>query len=265
MIPTDLFIVTYAKDFVYLRYCLLSIGKFCKRFNYLRVLVPHSDVEEAEKLLNEAKIMFPARIEGYEEKEGKGMLWHMRQIMHADTFTDGLIIAHFDADCIFTQPVEPPDFLNQDGKIFLRYEPFASICRRHAGMHQWQTCTQACLPFPVLNETMRAHPGVFNRSTYPLARELMEKKTGKSVDDYILAQQNAFPQTFCEFNTLGNVAMEKQRDLYHPVLQTGDAPKPPTPIQQFWGHGSISEPQEVWTAGKPNKVIPMRVIERVLL
>lgn len=264
MIPTDLFIVTFARDFVYLKYCLLSIGKFCRRFNYLRILVPHEDVEATQILVDSANILFPVRVEQYQEVSDKGMLLHMRQIMYADTFTDGELIAHLDADCIFTRPVEPTEFFNAEGKPFLRYEPFATIGKRHAGILEWQRCTQACLPFQVVNETMRCHPGVFHRSTYPLSRAMMIEATSRPVETYIMSGRNSFPQTFCEFNTLGNVALEKQRHLYEPVLQRGDAPDPPTPIQQFWSHGSINDPQEIWTAGKPVKEVPMRIIEEVL-
>jgi len=265
MMSTDLFIVTCGKDFGYLKYCLLSIAKYCKRFNYLRVLVPANDADAAEKMIADANIPFPSKAYGHCEPEGKGFLWHMRQIVHADTFTDAERIAHLDSDCIFTRLTEPDHFATAEGKIILRYEPFAIINKRHPQMNRWQVCTQACLRFPVLYETMRAHPGVFHRSTYQLARKLMEQATGHPVDDYILSCQNAFPQTFAEFNTLGNVAMEKQRELYHPVLQRGDAPDPPTPIQQFWSHGSINEPQEIWVAGKPTEQIPMDLIKRYVL
>jgi hypothetical protein len=261
----DLFIVTFARDFSYLKYCLLSIAKFVRRFSYLRILVPMEDVAGTEKLVEEAQFAYlPVKVIGYQEKPGKGMIWHMRQIMHAETFTDGQMIAHLDADCIFIKPTEPTDFLAADGKIILRYEPFASIGKRHAGMLEWQRCTQACLPFPVKNETMRCHPGVFHRTTYELARKLMEQHTKQPVDDYLLAQRNEFPQTFCEFNTLGNVALERQLDLYLPIRQKGDPTEPPTPIQQFWGHGPITGPQEVWVRGKPNKIVPLQMIESIL-
>ncbi len=264
MIATDLFIVTFARDFTYLKYCLISIGKFCRRFNYLRVLVPFEDAARANELLHDAGILFPARIEGYKEQPGKGMIWHMRQVMHADTFTDGQLIAHLDADCIFIKPVEPTEFLAPNEKIILRYEPFVTIGKRHAGILEWQKCTQACLPFPVRNETMRCHPGVFHRSTYELARKCMVKATGKPVDEYLLAQRNEFPQTFCEFNTLGNVAMEKQPELYELILQTSDVTTPPSPIRQFWSHGSINEPQSNWSEGQPVTEVPMKMIENVL-
>lgn len=265
MIPTDLFLVTFARDFVYLKYCLLSIGKFCRRFNYLRVLVPTQDMKATQVLVDAANILFPVRVEPYQEQPDKGMLLHMRQITYADTFTDGKFIAHLDADCIFTRPVEPTEFFNAEGKPFLRYEPFLTIGKRHPGVLEWQRCTEACLPFPVRNETMRCHPGVFHRSTYELTRVLIKQATHKEADDYIMSCRNAFPQTYAEFNTLGNVALEKQRDLYEPVLQKGDAPNPPTPIQQFWSHASPELPQEIWAAGKPIKEAPMRLIEKYVL
>lgn len=263
MISTDLFIVTFAKDFPYLKYCLLSIGKFARRFNYLRVLVPLEDVEATQKLIDEAAILFPARAEGYEEKPGKGMLWHMRQILHADTFTDGQLIAHLDADCIFTEHITPEDFLH-DGKVILRYEPFSSIGKRHDAMLRWQECTGRCLPLPVLNETMRCLPLVYHRSTYLLTRQMMEKKLNEGVNAYILRQENAFPQTWCEHNTLGNVAMELESAKYHCVKQTSDKPVPANKLQQFWSHGSIGQPQHIWIDGKQEMIVPIEFIEKTL-
>lgn len=260
---TDLFIVTYSKDFPYLRHCLRSIGKFCTGFSALRVLVPYSDVVGVMQMFETSGIPFRAAVEGYFEEPGRGMVQHMRNIIHADDYTMADVIAHLDADCIFTAPVTPESLMTE-GKPILRYEPFETINQRHPGVRMWQECTTACLPFPVKYETMRCHPGVFLKSTYPLTRELMKEATGKPASEYIMAQRNSFPQTFCEFVTLGNVALVKQRDLYYPVKQEGNRPVPDNNLQQFWGHGDIGQPQDIWVKGEQKPVIPIQMINEVL-
>jgi hypothetical protein len=261
---TDLMIVTFQKDFVYLRHCLLSISKFASGFSGVRLLVPNEDVSEAWALVDKTNTRkYPVVVDGYEEKPGKGFLWHERQITYADTWSGADVIAHLDSDCIFVEPITPSYFFH-DGKIILRYEPFVSICKRHEAMLRWQECCTKCLPFVPKNECMRAHPHVYWRGTYKLTRDAIEKKVKTSVDDYILSCENSFPQTYAEFNTIGNVAMELDGERYHCVRQQDDVPTPPNKLQQFWGHGNIDHSQHIWVKGKQEHIIPIHFIERVL-
>lgn len=260
----DILIVTFRRDFVYLKYCLLSIDKFARGFNGVTLLVPHEDVDGAKELVEATDTAdFPVKVVGYEERPGKGMLWHMRQIMYADQWCSAEMIAHMDGDCVFDSQITPEDFL-QDGKIILRFEPFSSICKRHDAMSRWQDCTQKILPFPVLHETMRGHPEVYHRSTYPLAREIIQHKINIRIDEYILSCQNEFPQTFCEHVTLGNVAMHKQPEKYHGVRQLTDCPTPDNRVFQAWSHGPIDQPQDLWYKGKQKTYVPITEFQRIL-
>ncbi len=264
MTPTTaLLIVTYRKDFPYLEWCLKSIAKFCTGFMELKLLVPHEDATRAREMLTESQFPFCTEVVSYEEQPDKGMLLHMVKIMQAHHFTKAQYIAHLDADCLITEPLDAAD-LFVDGKAILRFEEFKEIIKRHDAMERWRVAVGECLPFSPKFETMRAHPGVFHRDTYELCRELIEKKTNTSMASFILRGPNAFPQEFCEFNTLGNVAMEKQRHLYHPVMQTDDCPTPDNKLQQFWGHGSIKESQHIWVKGKQAHVVPIEFINSVM-
>lgn len=262
----DILIVTFRRDFPYLAYCARSIVKFARGFQSVTLLVPHEDVIDATALCIDAgssKGAVQWIIKGYDERPGKGMLWHMRQIMYADQWCTAAMIAHIDGDCVFDSPITPENFL-EGGKIILRYEPFTSICKRHDAMSRWQDCTQKILPFPVKHETMRGHPEVYHRSTYPLARDLIQHKLNIRIDEYILSCQNEFPQTFCEHVTLGNVAMEKQPDLYHPVRQLSDCPTPDNKVFQAWSHGAIDQPQDLWYKGKQASYVPVKEFNRIL-
>jgi len=262
----DILIVTYAKDFPYLRYCLRSILKFAKGFNAVRICVPHEHVDEARAIVEGVGGKdYPMLVNGYAERVDKGMLWHMRQIMYADQWSSADIIGHLDSDCVFDAPVSPEaDWLTPEGKIILRYEPFGSICKRHDVLERWQSCTQKILPFPVKHETMRGHPEVYHRTTYPLARELIERKVNIRIDEYILSCENTFPQTFCEHVTLGNVALEKQPEKYHGVQQTSDCPTPDNKVFQAWSHGDINQPQDLWYKGKQSSYVPAQKFDELL-
>jgi len=206
----------------------------------------------------------PVCISLFDEWPEKGMLHHMLQIMRADEWCpDADFIAHMDADCIFTEPVTPEDYI-QDGKPILRYEYFSKINQRHSGVGRWQECCQKCLPFPVLHEAMRCHPEVYHRGLYARARDLIAATVHKSCDDYVHEQQNAFPQTFCEFNTLGNVALHDFPEQYLAIEQTGDRVTPHNKLQQFWSHGAIDQPQTVWVLGRETSVVPIDFIKHVL-
>lgn len=260
----DVMVVTFKRDFVYLKYMLLSLKKFAKGFNNCRILVPHEDVDAALALVDQTDTReFPMFVIGYKERPEKGMLWHMRQIMYADQWCGADMIAHIDADCVFDSPISPADFLRED-KIILRYEPFKSIGKRHEAVLRWQDCTQKILPFQVLHETMRGHPEVYHRSTYPLARELIEHKINIRFDDYLLSCQNEYPQSFCEHVTLGNVAMAKQPEKYFPVKQMDDTPTPDNKVFQAWSHGNIDQPQDLWYKGRQSTYVPIQMFERIL-
>lgn len=262
----EILIVTYRKDFPYLEWTLRSIEKLASGFSQLTIVVPKEDPLELLQLLNSV-IPFPGKTEiaiaAGDEWPNKGMLWHMNQIMHADLICDKAdFICHIDSDCIFTAPVTPETYI-QNGKPILRYEPFDSILKRHPGI-AWREVTQKALPFFIRNETMRCHPEVYHRGLYAETRRLIEKRTGKTCEEYIRSGPNAFPQEFCEFNTLGNVAMQYFKDRYECIEQKDDVTTPDNHLTQFWSHGPLDQPQQIWIKGVEQKVVPMEVIRKTL-
>lgn len=256
---TEIFIVSCAKHFDWLDYALQSINKFANGFSGVTVAIPHADMEA----LTKRKIDCPSAVMRMgDEWPGKGMLWHMAQIMRADEWCpEADFILHTDSDCLFTEPVTPEDYF-VDGKPVLYYEKFASITRKHPEVGVWQRVVQDCLPFPVRYETMRRHPAVHHRSVYAKARQDIEAKTKKPVDEYIASCQNTFPQTFCEFVTLGNVVMEHFRSKYH-VVDTFEFKNgwPPQKISQFWSHAPPDQPQEPQFRGKPFRCTPAELLK----
>lgn len=261
----EIFIVTFQRDFNYLQYCLRSIAKFATGFSGVTILVPTEQHEACSKLVNfEPQLPFPKRVVSGVEWPKLGFLWHMAQVMRAEEWCpEADFIVHIDPDCIFTAPVTPDDYI-RDGKPILRFEYFSSICKRHPVIGCWQECTQRCLPFLVTAETMRCHPAVHHRRTYPESRTQIEKKTGLPSDDYIKSQRLEFPQGFCEFVTLGNVAMHCFPNDYVFVEQTGDKLDPPNKLRQFWSHRPLDEVQRIWIDGAEVDVVPLRMMHDIL-
>lgn len=240
---------------------LRSVAKFATGFRQLLLLVPQEDMDAALQLSDCSPV--PMNVIGYADEPGKGMLLHMVKIMFADKCSDADAFAHIDADCCFVTPVTA-ESLFVDGKPILRYEPFETLNKRHPNNHLWQEAAQKCLPFPVKWETMRCHPGVFLRETYANARALMERHTNIECKSYILQGENSFPQSFCEFVTLGNVAMVTEADRYYAVKQTSDKPEPDNRLFQAWSHGAIDQPQNLWFRGEQTSIVPLDFINAVL-
>lgn len=262
---TSILIVTHAKDFRYLVYCLRSINKFARGFHEVVILFPDKDWAEftskiGPEIMGQDVVSY--RPVSGQEWDGKGMLWHEWQVTNADFYCNHSdYVAHFDSDCIFTGPVSPDTFF-KDGKPILRYENFDSIGRRHPGVMKWKEAAESCLPFPVPWECMRGHPEVYHIGLYQRARELMEMKLGEPPEKWVKRQRNTFPQSFAEYPTLGAVAMQTFRDMYY-LLDQAREPNPDkaeTPVIQFWGHGDPDKPQDIWVWGQQKRVIPLSVI-----
>lgn len=260
----EIAIVTFARDFSYLEYCLKSIDKFGRGFEVVTILIPSIDLPLLLGLTLKWSIRTPVRIKTMDEWPGAGFLHHMYMVMTTDEWRSGSTphMAHIDSDCVFTEPVTPDDYM-RNGKPILRYEEFSSLCARHPAHGEWEKATKMCLPYHPSYETMRAHPAVYHVSTYARARERMREKTNECVDTYIRRQKNSYPQTFCEFVTLGNVAMYDQPYLYTPLRQNGDCPDPDNKVIQFHAPDPIHLPQDIWIKGRQQVVTPIEVIQNL--
>lgn len=261
---TSIFISSYRKDFPWLKYCIRSINKFCIGFYEVVIQFPDTDWDEFTRIIG-PEIMGQNKIRYFpiagKEWPEKGFLWHEAQIMHADKICKNAdFISHFDSDAIFTEPVTPETFI-ENGKPYLQYESFDSISKRHPGVLRWQECTQKCLPFDVLLETMRGLPHTYEINTYEKARDLMMLHTQMDVNEYIMGCVNSFPQTFCEHVTLGSVAVQCFPNDYITINMGHQENKDLSryPVRQHWSHGDMKKPQQIWVYGKEKVVIPTQV------
>lgn len=257
-----IFIRTFKRDFGYLYYCLKSIAKFATGFTDVVLLVPERDLLDLLKHEASQYVTEFCRLHVIDEWEGKGMLHGMFWVMNADqACPEADFIFHMDSDCVFEKPVSPETFM-VNGKPLLRYEFFDSICRRHGGIEKWRVAVNQMLPFPVPWEVMRSHPEVYHRGLYSTTRSLVEQKLRKPLVEIFQQAENKFPQNIVEFPCLGAVAMQMFPHFYEPFnMASQDNPDlADWPIQQFWSHGDIDKPQDIWVKGKQVRVTPMDFI-----
>lgn len=261
----ELFIVTYAKDFPYLRYCLRSIKKFATGFSGVTILVPTQHVKELRALIAEVGIGGVTVKSGYEWAK-KGNMWHVAQELRADEWCSKAdYIAHFDADCLFDKPVTPAAFFN-NGKPLLRYEPFESLAKRHPGTWNWKIAGDLAFEFSVADEYMRGHPEVYHRALYAKTRELIEKKVKQPINEYVKSCRNEYPSQVCEYEFLGAVAHKFFAEQYS-LVDLSKEPNPdysPFPVIQLWSHGPIDKEQTVWINGAKKAIIPAILAEEIL-
>lgn len=262
---TCLFIVTFRRDFEYLKFCLRSIAKFARGFSDVKILVPEQDKSLLIESCSDYKGSIPLTFLSGKEWEGKGFLWHECQIIRADEWCpDNDFIAHFDPDCVFTSPISPETFI-KGGKPILRYEAFSSLGARHPGNLRWKDALDLCLPFECKYECMRGHPEVYHFGLYAKTRQMMEQRTGLPVDFYMKSCRNEFPQTVVDFPTLGAVAMQCFPEKYA-LFDCAKQPNPdfqPYPVIQFWSHNPPTVATDIWYLGRQQKIVPLEMCRKL--
>jgi hypothetical protein len=255
-LKTEIFIVSVAKHFDWLEYCLRSIQKFASGFSGVTLLVPSDDHQKAIGVANCYNSQVPLSVLHGPEWPGKGMLWHMAQKMRADEWCKGAdFVLHIDSDCMFTEPVTPEDYF-VDGKPVLMHASFEWLVKaQQANLSMWKEAAERALGWEVTQETMRRHPAVHHHSLYVTARQCIEAHTGMKCDDYIQSCENQFPQTFAEFPTLGAVALKVFPDFYAWRNQETQG-FPPSKLVQFWSHSPPHVPQAPVYKDKPFPCTP---------
>jgi len=262
MPKVDILIVSCAKHFDWLRFCLKSVDRFAKGFRQCLVLIPDDDLTPMNHLLGEFSDHFgiPIRVKTYPDWPGKGFLRHEHIIMCSDQFTDADFIYHMDSDCMFVEPTTPEDYL-VDGKPVLLYASYHwLVTYQQANLGMWKEGVEKAIGGTSDNEFMRRPQMMHPRKTYAKARECIELHTHQSCADYIHSCENAFPQTISEHNVLGEVAWRHfHNDYCWKNQELGEFPKPHK-VVQWWSHAPPTEPQspiykdQPWT-GTPAELL----------
>lgn len=230
---TALMMVSYKKDFEFATFACQSTHKFATGFSDKLIVVPHEDVEKFSAMA----VPLGFRVEGFDERPGKGMLHHMAIICEADLWlpeADAVLIQ--DSDCVFLSPVSPADYLTEDKPIIFRdkFERFKNYSERYS----WKQCVFTATGINPEWECMCRHPLLHLVVVLKRTREIIGQHTRQDWKEYILAGRNKYPQTFTEFPTLGAVAIEHFPELHHFVDWPFEG-QPAAKLKDFWSHGGV--------------------------
>jgi hypothetical protein len=198
---TDIVIRSHARDFVWLRYCLAAVDRWCRGFRRVIVVVPR---RSAPRL---ARVRFPCDDVVLCDDVAEDYLGQQVTKLHADELTDAELIAHLDSDCILRRPLTPADLADPAGRPRIAMTPNACF----AGRGPWQEATERLLGAPVAYDYMRRQPLMFPRWLYPALRDDAKRRHGVSLRDYVLASA---PLDVSEFNALGAFAHRHHADAF---------------------------------------------------
>jgi hypothetical protein len=260
---TDILIVSCVRHFDWLRFCLRSIARFATGFRQVKVLIPADDLSGIGSLLAEFTnfIGFPIRVGMFEDWPDKGFLRHEHVIMCADEFTDADFIFHFDSDCMFVEPTTPADYFENGKPILLHASYHWLVTTQQANLGMWKDAVEKAIGGTSTEEFMRRPQMLHPRKTYAMARRCIEIHTGKSCADYIRSCENAFPQTFAEHNTLGEVAWQCFHDDYRWWNQETEGFPKPHKVVQWWSHAPPTEPQAPMYKDEPWPGTPEQLLQ----
>jgi hypothetical protein len=213
--------VTYKKDLKWFEFSARSYAKFANGWNFAKCVVPKRDVK-AFKPVCEANGI---EVWGGDEWEDKPFNWHQTMKCHADDHLPGAdVIFHCDADSVFAKKCSPSDWL-PNRKVLMPYQNYDTFLKRsigpdemagfmsgekidgELGPYNWKFAVEFALGRSVERECMRLLPIVHRREVYEKTRQLIsERFPKKKFDGYVRSCRDKYPQSFCEFNTLGAVA-----------------------------------------------------------
>jgi hypothetical protein len=214
-----LFVRSYWRDLDWLELSLASIGRFCRGFDELVVVLPR----RSEPWLRRAALPPGARIELCRDYRDD-YLGQQATKLQADTFTDAEYICHVDADCIFTRDLSPGDLI-AGGKPRVRMRAIEQLGRERP----WQRPTESFLGEPVAFDFMCHPPFTFPRWLYGCVRQHARDAHGVDLETYLDRQP---PRGFSEFNVLGALAWTRWRPAFEWVEWSGAAID--APCRWYW-------------------------------
>ena len=241
--PVEILIVTYAKDFEWLEYCLKLISKYLTGFQGVTVAHPSRESKLFYSLHNRFK--FRLRLHEYEDTPGKGMVEHMAKMAEADTIVEPQtkFVCHLDADCMFHTPTTPADYFT-DGKPDYLVRSWESLTdpasKVVSDCAQWFAPTAKQLGFEPEVYSMCRHPSVFPLKFYRPYREHVASVQKMGFMDYMISGKNDFPQDRQDWTAMGAWAYRFMRSEFNWIdIGVKGASVPRDRQKAFWSHGGI--------------------------
>lgn len=221
--------VSHAKDLEWFRVSARSYARNARGFDFAKVVVPNSDIEAFRSAAEPHGIS----VCGFGQHPTKGFLHHMIMKCRGDEhFPAADVVFHFDSDCIFAVPFHP-DHYAPGGVPMIRFRDWDEL--KDHPTYVWRGVVERTLGGRAERACMTDHPFVHLRETYIKTRQEIERIHRCPFDEYLFRQRNEFPQSFCEFETLGVIAYRffKNRYVWRDSRRQGH---PPLKILTSWCH-----------------------------
>lgn len=249
--PCEVLIVTYWRDFPWLEYALRSMRKYFSGFQGITLLLPNKDIDAYFKMWRDN--MAVARVVGYNEVTGKGMVQHMVKMAEADKIVPPgtKYVLHTDADGIFRMPTTPEHYFWNDKPYYLIRswaslgvpDPRHPVSKAVSDCAQWKGATDTQLGWDTEWYTMCMNTAVLPIDFYQPYREHIANLHRRPFEDHMLAGRNEFPQTSMDWTAMGAWAHKFMhgRFTWFNVENPAENPYPVDRKKAFWSHGGITE------------------------
>lgn len=234
----DVLYVTYAKDAEWFRLSLQVLWKNLKGWRQIHIVCPQQDFEVIDRAAGNHLGPFPRfQIHPIPDWKGQGYHWQQWVKMNADSYSDADLIFHIDSDAYVKRPTDVQDFF-RDGKPGWLWAYYTDL----GNTVPWQTPTKRATALACPQEFMCGFPFIIHRSTYAKAREHMERTHIISLEGYIRSAAERGQTSFSEFNVLGRVAWEYEREKYAWIDRNREEWPPGFHAsRQFWSRAPISD------------------------
>jgi hypothetical protein len=262
--PCEILIVTYWKDFPWLDYCLRSINKFCSGFSGVTLAIPNRDIEKFHALWNDS--MQPARIVGFDEVPGKGMLHHMAMMVSADQIVPcgTKYVLHHDADGIFTMPSTPEHFFANDKPYYLirTWASLGVLDRRHpvarvaSDCAMWKGPTDAQLGWDTEWYTMCVNTQAMPIEFYAPYRQYLEERHRQPFVQYMTSGRNEWPQDIMDYTAMGAWAKQYMPEFFTWFDVENGQPFPGDRKKAYHSHSGITPEIRAEIEGFLSRYVP---------
>jgi len=214
----DIFIKTYYKDYIWLKYCLRSIQKFASGFRNIIIVSDTDNLIPDEYIIPNCKIYYvpiPKITPSYVE-HGIGYLWQQNIKLNWFDYTDADAVLNLDSDCMFTTITTPADFMT-DGKFNWFYRDWKDA----GGGICWKQSTDFLLKIDTKYDSMLCHPFILQRNTSLSLKKYLCSIHNSDTIWNIFVKYNM--KTASEFNLFGSyikyIDSNEYNQIHNPVNQ----------------------------------------------
>lgn len=232
--PTiDVLIVSFSRDAEWFRSSVAVLEKNLTGYRQIIAVAPIQDKHLFDPIAAERKAV---KMEYIEDWPGAGYYWQQNVKLHADIYSDADIICHVDSDVFIKEHADVSEFFS-GGKPAWLWAYYTDL-----DGFPWKAPTEKSTGLRCPQEFMQGFPFFVHRSTYQLCRNHIQITHGRTCEQYVRECAPLGGTAFSEFNTMGRLAWEFQKDLYQWVDRNREEwPKGYHKSRQFWSHAPLHD------------------------